>query len=217
MKTPDSGGYKPTLFDRLGPDAVHYIRAGGLGFMVFGLTTGALLMRAGFQWWVVPAGIIAGTVAGSFGWFLAAAAGGTWKHFMVDGSSTPYEEQYSREQALVMQGKADEALESFEVVIAAKPDAVSPRIKAAELYLNEKKNPQRAAELFREAQRIATIKASEDIYATNRLVDLLLGPLGDPGRALVELRRLIERYPTNPAAEHARKALRDLKARVDIK
>ena len=40
-------------------------------------------------------------------------------------------------------------------------------------------------------------------YATNRLVDLLTGPLNDPGRAMGELRRLIDRAPQSPAAVNA--------------
>lgn len=47
--------------------------------------------------------------------------------------------------------------------------------------------------------------------ATNRLVDLLTGPLRDPGRAAVELRRLIDRHPTSTAAAHAREALAKIK------
>ena len=34
---------------------------------------------------------------------------------------------------------------------------------------------------------------SRELYATQRLIDLYLGPLGDDMRALVELRRLVER------------------------
>jgi hypothetical protein len=44
-------------------------------------------------------------------------------------------------------------------------------------------------------------------------VDLLNGPLNEPGRALVELRRLIEKYPASAGADHARDALAALKPR----
>jgi hypothetical protein len=63
-------------------------------------------------------------------------------------------------------------------------------------------------------QRRQGITAGDDIYATNRLVDLLTGPLGDPARALTELRRLIDTYPSLPATAHARSALATLKTRV---
>src|SRR5262249_34200799 len=66
----------------------------------------------------------------------------------------------------------------------------------------------------REIQRIPTVTPGEDIYATNRLVDLLTGRLGEPARALTELRRLIDKYPDLPAAIHARGALAALKERL---
>ncbi|MFI5227999.1 MAG: tetratricopeptide repeat protein [Gemmatimonadales bacterium] len=151
---------------------------------------------------------------GWLGFQFSAAIGNTWRHLAVDGASTPYKEQYSYQQALVMQGRLDDALESFEAVISEQPAAVDPRIRAAELYARDKGNHVRASELFREVQRIESVSTGEFIHATNRLVDLYNGPLADPGRALVELRRLIERCPATPAAEHARGALAAIKPRV---
>jgi hypothetical protein len=49
-------------------------------------------------------------------------------------------------------------------------------------------------------------------YTSQKIIDLLLGPLGDRGRAMAELRMLIDRYPTSREAEGAREALRRLKA-----
>jgi hypothetical protein len=205
--------YKTTMFDRHGPAASDDLKAWSYGFMVCGLTCGALLLQLGLHWWVFPIGIAAGAGAAGVGLLLARAAGDTYKHFMVDGSSTPYVEQHSYQQALVMKGDIDAALQSFESVIAEQPDAVAPRTKAAELYTREKSNHRRAAELFKDAQNIPSITVGEYVYVSNRLVDLYTGPLADPGRALVELRRLIERYPASPAAAHAREGLRVLKAR----
>jgi hypothetical protein len=110
-----------------------------------------------------------------------------------------------------MQGRADEALTALEAVIAASPGAVEPRVLAAEIYGRSPAGARRAAELLREAQRSRAIAPGRDIYVTNRLVDLLIGPLADPGRAMVELRRLIERYPNSSAATYARQALARIK------
>lgn len=205
--------YNRTLFDRHGPAASDYLRAWGYGLMVFGLTSGVLMARLGFRWWTIPVGVLAGAAAAGASLMIAHAAGSTWKHLMMDGASTPYTEQYSYQQALVMLGRLDQALESFEAVIKERPNAVDARIRAAELYAREKGDNARAAALFREAQRIATISPGEDIYVSNRLVDLLAGPLQQSGRALVELRRLIERHPCTSAADHARVALAALKTR----
>jgi tetratricopeptide (TPR) repeat protein len=209
----ENAEYNRTLFDRHGPAAFDYIRAWAYGGMVFGLVVAAFTLRVGFAWWTIPVGLAAGATTGALGLFMAESVGNTLKRFSIDGSSTPYTEQYSAQQALVMQGKLDEALASFESVIKERPQSIEARIRAAELYSRDKGNHQRAAELFREVQRIPTIAQGQDVYVAHRLVDLFIGPLNDPGRALVELRRLIERYPRSAAADRARDALATLKAR----
>ena len=203
--------YKPTLLDRHGPAGMDRIRALSFGAMVFGLTFGALALETGFSFWTFVCPPIAAVVTAGLAFGLGQAAGEGWHHIAMSGASTPYEEQFSYQQSLVMQGKVVEALASFEDIIAAAPEAIEPRILAAELYSQDREGARRAAELLREAQRIRSIPPGRDIYATNRLVDLLTGPLRDPGRAVVELRKLIERYPTSTAAAHAREALTRIK------
>jgi len=155
-------------------------------------------------------------MAGASGVMTGRLAEKGWRHFAVDGSTTPYEEQYSLEQSLVMRGQIDDALESFEAILQGNPDAVRPRVRAAELYSREKADHVRAAQLLAEVQRIPTTRVGDFVYATHRLVDLYTGPLNEPGRAMVELRRLIERLPGTPAAEQAREALATLKARHPV-
>src|SRR5690349_6432829 len=45
-----------------------------------------------------------------------------------------------------------------------------------------------------------------------KVIDLYLGPLKDEGRALVEMRRLIERFPGTKEADEARAALARIKS-----
>ena len=59
------------------------------------------------------------------------------------------------------------------------------------------------------------VPARDAVYSSSRLVDLYDGPLDEPGRAVVELRRIIERFPGSDVAKHARTALPALKARLD--
>ncbi len=209
----DPKPYKTTLFDRHGPAAADYLRAYAYGLMVFGLVVGGGSALFGFSIALLLLALVAGAVVSGIALGIAGAVSWTWKRFMVDGASTPYVEQYSYQQALVMQGRVDDALESFEAVIAEKPDAIDPRIRAAELYHRERRNDVRAAELFRQVQRIETVDPGSFLYVTNRLVDLYTGPLAEPGRALGELRKLIDRYPETAAASQAREALAALKAR----
>jgi tetratricopeptide (TPR) repeat protein len=211
---PEPQEYKPTLFDRHGASAADILRVLPYCLISTLLVGGAVSFFNGFTVWTFLFAVGAGAFTAWFGLGLSAGAGNAYKRLMMDGSTTPYVEQYSYQQALVMQGRIDDALESFEAVIAEKPDGIDVRIKAAELYDREKKNHVRAAELFRDAQRIPSIGVGQFVYTTNRLVDLYTGPLNEPGRALVELRKLIQRCPGSPAAEHARDALATLKKRL---
>lgn len=132
---------------------------------------------------------------------------------MPSGGTTPSRADYSREDALLMQRDVAGALESLEARIAADPGLADARLRAADIYGREGQDPRRAEALFREVQRIPDVSLRDDVYASNRLVDLYDGPLANTGRALVELRRLIERYPGTRAAEEARRGLVTLKAR----
>jgi hypothetical protein len=52
----------------------------------------------------------------------------------------------------------------------------------------------------------------DDFRVGLALVELYEHHLADPGRAMAELRRLIDRYPTAQGARRLRNALADLKA-----
>lgn len=205
--------YKPTLFDRLGPAAVDRVRAFAYGLLVFGLVVGVGATQLGFSVRLILVAACGAALVPVLALGLSNSVGWTWKRFMVDGASTPYVESYSYQQSLVMAGRLDDALASFEAVIAEKPGELDPKLKAAELYGRDKKDHRRAAELFRDALKSETITPGQYVYVANRLVDLYTGPLNEPGRALVELRKLIDRYPGSVAADQAKGALATLKAR----
>src|SRR4051812_30891149 len=146
--------YKPTFFDRNGPEAGVLLHGLSYGLMVFGLCIPMFALVnekahvVGGLWavpWVLACSTIAAALTSMGGIAFVNAMGNTWKRLTIDGTSTPYKEQYSYQQALVMQGRLDDALESFEAVIAEKTDAVDPRVKAAELYARDKGNHRRAA------------------------------------------------------------------------
>ena len=126
------------------------------------------------------------------------------------GSTTPYERTFSYQQALAVRGDLAGALASYEAVIAESPHDSEAHVQAAELYAS-KGNAVRAIELFRAARAIPMLSPAREIYVSNRLIDLYLGPASNDGRALVELRRLIERYPDTDTARRAREALGKLK------
>ncbi len=125
------------------------------------------------------------------------------------GASTPYEEVFSAHDALEAKGDVQGAIEAYESTLRTQPDNPRALRQAAELYVRANNAP-RAAELFGVLRRASTAGADE-LYATQRLADLYLGSLGDDGKALVELRRIVERFPGTPESEGARIAIRRLK------
>jgi hypothetical protein len=214
--------YRPTLLDRLGPEGINRVKvlpAAGAAFVIAVIAGFYSLARLGWPVAVVISLVLLGaSVIAALTWLavikLVDAAGeGLGAFIAPSGASTPAVPDYSYQDALVMRGKVATALESYEAIIAAAPGIVDARLRAADVYARHGGNPQRAAELFREVQRIPGASAADDLYASNRLVDLYVGPLRQPGRAIVELRRITQRHPASAAASHAERAIAELKAR----
>lgn len=209
--------YKLTFFDKHGPEGLVRMRAYGYGAMVFGITCGAVFLisaqtgaRVPFILTLVIAATLGAlTAKGALG--LVERAGDAAKYFTAGGSSTPYEEQFSEEQAMVMRSEYGKAADLFEHRIAMTPNEPRVLMAAADLYATHAANPKRAAELYRQVQKLPEVGTGQDVYVSNKLADLYLGPLKEPRRALVEFRRLIERYPGSVAANHAKSALENLK------
>lgn len=215
--------YKRTFFDRHGAHGALRLKSYGHAAMAFSTTVGAAFLAgtiAGVNMFAfVPASLtlLGGLTLGAIAYFggigLGSVAAGVATYVTEGGSGTPYEEQFSQMQALVMQEKYQEALDLFEHQIAITPGEPRVRIAAADLHV-EHGDPRRAAELYREVQRIPRIQAGHDVYATNKLADLYLGPLKEPGRALVEFRKLASRYPNSAAAKNAQLAIANLKPQI---
>jgi hypothetical protein len=215
--------YKVTFLDRHGPAGMLRVKAlgyaavvGGLSLPMFLALGDNMLQLTGWKFILLITGgpLTLASAAAYFGLMSGDAAGAIARHVTAGGSSTPYEEQFSQQQALVMQREYAAALALYEQRIAELADEPRVRIAAAELYATHGQNPRRAAELYREVQRIPKVMSGHDVYVSNKLADLYLGPLGEPGRALVEFRRLIERYPDTQIATHARAALANIKSQM---
>jgi hypothetical protein len=219
----DSPDYQRSWMDRVGADAPLQLRAASYGAMVgvmlfagalLAISAGGKVSGAALLTALVIATIV-GVLVATMASRLAGGAGAVAKAFtMPSGNSTPYEQQFSYQESMAARGDMAGALESYEAIIAEQPSAVAPRMRAAEHYAKGNRDAKRAAELFREIRDTVGVPTRDAVYASSRLVDLYDGPLADPGRALVEMRRIIEQYPASRLAEHARDALPALKARL---
>ncbi len=122
------------------------------------------------------------------------------------GDSTPPDLDCSAEDAMQMRGDVDGALASLESRIAAAPASVPLRVRAAEMYAGPARNPARAAELFRDARAMPGCTSRDDVYTTNRLIDLFAGPLADDDAMMRELDGLAARYAGTKVGDQARAA-----------
>ena len=210
----------PSLADRLG-ESRHVVNVSGLAFLaitpafiVIGYLVGELRGLRGFAHLLVAlaSGVLGGlfVMFGSM-YFARSGAAGMTRFTHPDGSTTPYQRTFSFQEALAAKGQVDEALASYEEEILIAPDDVELMVRTADLYLSGKRRPDRAAELLRRVRRTASASPARAMYVSQRLVDLYLGPLNDRGRAIVELRILIDTFPGSTAATFAREGLDKLK------
>src|SRR2546423_3371869 len=218
----DEDGYKKTLFDKRGPEAAQFnqiVSSLIIPIVPGGFIGGALAARRDLSAPLVAVSALAGAILlGTCWWYFVSrvsrGAGAVFGEFIQPtGNRTPYEHQYSEQDAKVMRGQVARALASYEEIILSSPNDPRPRIRAADLYA---KNGQRdrAEALYKAVQRLPGIAAKDDVYVSNRLVDLYLQWSDREARALTELRRLVDTYPESDVAERARKGLANLKRQL---
>jgi hypothetical protein len=181
--------------------------------VLFGFPLGVLVGARGL--WLIGFTILSGFLIGYFvKRFSTGVAEGTANFILrmvwPSGNSTPYAKTYSAEQALAVKGDVAGALEAYQAAMALNPDDPEPRIQAAELHFRGA-TPGKAVPLFVDARRLSGANRSRELYVTQRLIDLYLGPVKDPSRALVELRRLADRFPGTREAASARDLILKLK------
>jgi hypothetical protein len=171
---------------------------------------GAFVPRAaGSAFWPYPVfGTPLGTSIIWLGvfWFPHAMGDGFIGFLWPNRGAAPRQASYSHIEAIAAAGDIAGALGAYEQVIAGDAVAIVPRAQAAELYAKGSDHA-RAAALFAEIRRIPGCTPQHDLYATQRLIDLYDGPLGEPARSLTELRRIIERHRDSRVAPFARAAL----------
>lgn len=219
-----SDEYKRTLFDKLGPEAADLFKIGS--WMVVPVTAGAFIgcgmaIKAG----LMPTGVVLSALVGAllggagaalFVVSVSRGAGDAFGSFLQpSGNRTPYERQYSYEDSLVMRGDVAGGLASYERIIAEAPNEAQPRLRAAEVCVKSRMN-EKAESLFRGVQRLPRLAAKDDVYASNRLVDLYRAWPGNETKALRELRRLIDTYPDTDVAVRAREGLATLKSQLGV-
>lgn len=200
--------------------AAKYTTDGTLhGFITgaLGLFFTALLQAKGY----LPGGILITLVGGVAGYLIGrtiartafnAGAAMVTSVYSPDGDTTKYTPTFSHIEALEIRGDLDGAAAAWDAAVAENPRSMLTIVRAADFHLRLRKDPAAALERYLNARALGAGTPDARRYVQQKLVDLYLGPLRDEGRAMVELRRLIDAFPESREAEGARAALADLKA-----
>jgi hypothetical protein len=118
---------------------------------------------------------------------------------------------YSAIETLVVRGDFATAAEAYRERAQHPAERVEATLRRAALLGGPMGQPEMAlVEL--EGLRRSGLSAADDLRVGVALVNLHERRLGDPGRAMVELRRLIDRHPGDLSVRHLRHALAELKA-----
>lgn len=117
---------------------------------------------------------------------------------------------YSEVETLVARGRLAEAAEAYRLRAQAPADRTEATLRRAALLAGPLDEPETAA-VELSALRLHPLPAQEDLRVGLALADLYDRRLGDPGRAMGELRRLIDSHPEGDGARRLRQALAELK------
>jgi hypothetical protein len=191
-------------------DRVRVLAFAALVSLILSSAIGSLVPHAvGTPVWPYPlVGTPLGTLIVWLGvfWFPHASSERFLGFLWPNRGAAPREATWSHIEAMAAAGDVAGALGAYEQAIASEPTAIVPRAQAAELYARGTDHA-RAAALFAEIRRVPGCSPQQDLYATQRLIDLYDGPLAEPARSLTELRRIIEPHPESREAPFARAAL----------
>jgi hypothetical protein len=118
---------------------------------------------------------------------------------------------YSGIETLAIRGHPQAAAEAYAERARNPAERVEATLRRAALLAGPLTEPETAA-VEVEGLRSHPLSGRDDFRVGLALVDLYDHHLDDPGRAMAELRRLIDRYPTASGARRLRAALSALKS-----
>jgi hypothetical protein len=119
---------------------------------------------------------------------------------------------YSAIERLAERGHMQAAADAFAERARDKNQRVEATLRRAALLSSSLGQPETAAIELDNLRAGGRLRPRDDFRVGLALVELYEHDLNDPGRAMAELRRLIDRYPTAQGARRLRVALASLKS-----
>ncbi len=118
---------------------------------------------------------------------------------------------YSAIETMVARGNLELAADAYLQRASEPRDRVEATLRRAALLAGPMRQPETAVIELESLQR-RNLPARDDLRVGLALVDLYDRRLDDPGRAMVELRRLIDRHPEDRGVRRLRESLAAMKA-----
>lgn len=207
-----------SFWERLGRIPAHSLRAQLLyiSALVAVATVINLLLALVMRSWIPVATAVVGWLfVGVYGLVRLSlfdrAAGVAGSVLVPSGGSTPSVAQHSNIQALVARGEYGRAAEAYREVMARDPQDLLACEQLGQLALRELKDYPLAVAAYREAEKRSTEPRRQLGYAV-LVAGICRDNLKDYGKAMVELRRILARYPDVPNAQRLRAEIDELKA-----
>jgi hypothetical protein len=119
---------------------------------------------------------------------------------------------FSAIETLVARGHVLTAAEAYAERARNPSERVEATLRRSKLLAESLAHPETAALELDNLRASQPLSSREDFRVGLALVELYEQHLGDPGRAMAELRRLIDRHPTARDARRLRTALAELKS-----
>jgi tetratricopeptide (TPR) repeat protein len=206
-----------SFWERLGRVPAHSLRAQMLfisAMLALATVFNVLLALVMRSWAPILAALMGWAVVGMYGLVRLAlvdrSAAQVGRILVPSGSSTPSVNQHSNIATMVARGRYAEAAEAYRAAIAADPNDLVACEHLGQLALRELKDYQLALFAVREGEKRAPDarrRAGFALLAANIYRD----NLKDYGKTMVELRRILARYPDIPNAARLRAEIEELK------
>lgn len=132
-------------------------------------------------------------------------------HLMANVGLIRTADGYSSIETLAARGQYQAAADAYADRARNHAERVEATLRRAALLAGPLGYPETAA-VELDSLRAAPLSSRDDFRVGLALVELYERQLEKPGRAMAELRRLIDRYPTAQGARRLRAALGELKA-----
>jgi hypothetical protein len=130
---------------------------------------------------------------------------------LLNAGLTPAGTGYSSVETMAVRGHHQAAADAYAERARNPSERVEATLRRSQLLAGPLGEPESAA-VELDTLRAHALTPREDVRIGLALVNLYENRLDDPGRAMAELRRLIDRYPTGSGARRLRTALRELKS-----